>query len=327
VNEGKHRFDRARAPGDGPAAPAGSCFRSPRAAFTLLEVLVVIAILGVLVALLLPAIQKARAAALRAACAKNLQQIGLALHHYHNDRDTLPAGLQDDMSAPCPLVSWLALILPYVEQEALWEQTQAAFLADPYLTSNELHPGISVVVPVYTCPSSPIPVLIQTQDGTTIALTGYRGVAGTNMVAGDGVLYSGSRVRLTEIADGTSNTLMVGESGPWPDPVTPQGSWYAGTGFVSKGRLLGAPEVVLGVREINLELGKGGPLTACSQSPDSFRPGSPGDPCDLFHYWSSHPTGANFLLADGSVRFIGYSADSVLPALATRSGGESVAVP
>src|SRR5579864_1613152 len=97
-----------------------------RSAFTLTELLVVIAIIGVLVALLLPAVQQVRAAAARTQCQNNLKQIGLAAHQYHDVRHVLPAGMifQDKKAL---FSSWLAQLLPYIEQDNLWASTRAAY--------------------------------------------------------------------------------------------------------------------------------------------------------------------------------------------------------
>lgn len=80
---------------------------------------------------------------------------------------------------------------------------------------------------------------------------------------------------------------------------------------------------ILGVREVGVEEW----ITGCPDGPYRFSSGSFQSPCDAFHFWSPHPGGANFLFADGAVRFLAYAADGILPALATRAGGEVVDVP
>ena len=129
----------------------------------------------------------------------------------------------------------------------------------------------------------------------------------------------GSRTRFSDIGDGASNTLAVGERPPSPDFWL--GWWYAGAG--EKGT--GAGDVVLGVRERHVDTG---PYTAhCPGGPYRFRAGAVTEMCDAFHYWSLHQGGANFLFCDGSVRFLSYPADSVFPALASRAGGDVADVP
>jgi len=89
--------------------------------------------------------------------------------------------------------------------------------------------------------------------------------------------------------------------------------------------LTGSAEIILGVREVNLQpIVSGSP---CGPGDYPFMPSNFNDPCGMFHFWSSHPGGANFALADGSVHFLSYSANNVMPALATRAGGEAVSLP
>lgn len=126
-------------------------------------------------------------------------------------------------------------------------------------------------------------------------------------------------MRFTDITDGTSNTLLVGERPPSKDLW--YGWWYAGFGAGGNG----TADMVLGVRE-NIPPGDAF-IPDCGGLPARFAPGRIDNMCDAFHYWSLHSGGANFLFADGSVRFLAYSADAVLPALATRAGGEVVEVP
>src|SRR5262249_53492282 len=149
----------------------------------------------------------------------------------------------------------------------------------------------------------------------SVALTSYLGVSGTNLHARDGVLYVDVRLRLTDIKDGLGKTVLVGERPPAGDFA--YGWWYAGPGQ----HLTGSADVVLGAKEFNV-VGLGD----CPVGPYAFGTGALDNPCDVFHFWSLHPGGGNFVFADASVRFLRYSAAAVLPALATRDGREAVAL-
>jgi prepilin-type processing-associated H-X9-DG protein len=156
-----------------------------------------------------------------------------------------------------------------------------------------------------------------THQGHYVALTSYLGCSGINYTKLDGVLFRGSRIRLTDVMDGTANTLLAGERPPSADFW--YGWWYAASGFFGTA----TADLVLGVREISND----GDYTRGCTPPYPFAPGRFDQQCDLFHYWSPHIGGAHFVLCDGSVRFLSYSADAILPALATRSGGEPVELP
>jgi prepilin-type N-terminal cleavage/methylation domain-containing protein/prepilin-type processing-associated H-X9-DG protein len=292
----------------------------PRSAFTLLETLVVIAVIAVLIGLVLPAVQKVRAAASRIQCANNLKQIGLALHSYHDVQLTLPPGVASDRpSEPWPYMTWLARLLPYLEQQSLWQATMTAYEQERFPFLNPPHVGFGTPIPVFACPADPRALeLDYTHRGRRPALTSYVGVLGIAYDGSEGVLFRDSHVRLTDILDGTSMTLVVGERPPSTDRW--YGWWYAGLGQAGTG----SGDMLLGVRERN----ERGPYASrCPPGPYSFRPGQVDEQCDVFHYWSLHPGGAHFLFADGSVLFLAYSADSILPALATRAGGEAVTFP
>jgi prepilin-type N-terminal cleavage/methylation domain-containing protein/prepilin-type processing-associated H-X9-DG protein len=294
--------------------------RPVRPGYTLVEVLAAVAIIGVLIGLLLPAVQKVRAAASRLRCQNNLKQLGLALHAYHASAESLPPGLSVAADGGrYPYLGWPARVLPHIEQDSLWQQAEAAFATDPSPASFYGHPPheriLGTVVRLLNCPADPRlpgPVVVA---GHPIAFTSYLGVEGVDQDRRDGLLWLDSRVRLTDVQDGTSNTLLLGERPPSADFRF--GWWYRGWGQ----RKDGSCEMVLGVRESNAS------RPSCPFEPSRFQQGRFDDPCGMFHFWSPHPGGANFLLADGSVRFLRYEADPILPALATRAGGEPVGLP
>ena len=177
-----------------------------------------------------------------------------------------------------------------------------------------------------------------------MAGTNYLGVTGTNAEARDGLFTSDRRRRLADVRDGASNTLLVGERGfrtgalEVIDTGADIDNLRFGNWFSAIGQRNGSVGIVLGVREINYNSGGKRQLPwerDCPVGPYHFGPpnrtrdatGAINETCDLFQYWSYHDGGANFLYADGSVHFLAYAADSIMPALATQSGGEEVTTP
>ena len=294
-----------------------------RLAFTSLELLVVIAIISILMGLLLSAVQNVRNAAARVDCQNRIKQLALALHNYHDSRQAFPPGHRSPTYPDhMPYSGWSLSVLPYLEQPALAAQAEAAYLANPNPFKPQ-YPGLSIVVPAFICPTDPRIFTAQISQRThnLVAFTSYLGVAGLDAVATrDGVLYQDSGTRFADVTDGTSNTLLLGERPPSADFQF--GWWYAGVGQ----KLTGSADIVLGVREPNvLPIVSG---STCGPGRYPFGPASGfSDPCGMFHFWSPHPGGANFALVDGSVRFLAYSANPLMPALASRAGGETVSVP
>jgi prepilin-type processing-associated H-X9-DG protein len=205
-------------------------------------------------------------------------------------------------------------------EDAVWRDIEAAFRQDRDFLHVPPHTHGATVIKYFTCPAYPRVQEAHTfqSDNMRRAFTSYLGVNGTRADYSDGVLFLDSRVRLSAINDGTSNTLAVGERPPSGDFVF--GWWYAGWGQHQDGEA----DLVLGAKTRNTSVWG----ETCGQTgPFEYKAGQFTDPCASFQYWSPHPGGAHFLLADGSVRFLTYSAGGLLPALATRSGGEAAGLP
>ena len=294
-----------------------------RLAFTLLEFLVAFGILSLLIGLLLAALQNSRVAAARLDCQNRVHQLALALHHYHDSSARFPPGHRSDLqSEHMPYSGWTISSLPFLEQSSLAQEAAAAYVASQNPFVNPPHTGLDTVVRAFTCPSDPRVSSAQVAriTGIHVAFTSYLGVAGWDAVeTRNGIFFQDSSIRIADIADGTSNTLLLGER---PPSLNYQfGWWYAGIGQ----RYTGSADLVLGVREPNVLSAASG--VPCSPGQYSFYPSSFIEPCGMFHFWSPHPGGANFAFADGSVHFLQYSANSIMPALASRAGGEAVSSP
>jgi prepilin-type N-terminal cleavage/methylation domain-containing protein/prepilin-type processing-associated H-X9-DG protein len=308
-----------------------------RSAFTLIELLVVMAILAVLIAMLMSGVQRVRAAAARISCANNLRNITFAVYNYEASFQVFPQGtasstLPDRTQEPYPGLSWLGAILPCMDdpdKAQLMDQgySNPATKWDPY---DPPHPGDQVFKP-YCCPADRRTLQVQFAQGHKIALTSYLGVSGTNVHTHDGIFYSRSTTTSVSVsnADGLSNTLLIGERPPSTDLI--YGWWYAGAGQYD-GDLSnpdfnsGSLDVLLGAAEMNLHQPSDPTGSTCPDGPFKYGPGRLDQICDQFHFWSLHGGGGNFAFADGAVRFIPYSAAPILPALATRNGGEKVAL-
>jgi prepilin-type processing-associated H-X9-DG protein len=274
---------------------------------SLLELIVCLGILAGLVGLVLSAVQRVRSTAAQSTCQDRLRQLALAAHNYQTVHGSFPPG--STTAKPYPYMSWCARLLPYLEQTALWERTEAAYQEEPNFLKPLHRPLLRTSLSVFLCPTDP------RTDPKGPGLTSYQGNAGTNYLTHDGALYTNSSIRLSEVTDGSSNTLLLGERPASADREF--GWWYAGWGQSKDGSL----DATLGVNELNA--GYRGGNRQCPPGPYAFAPGSMTNQCDVFHYWSLHPSaGANFGLCDGSVRLIRYSASDVMPALATRAAGD-----
>ncbi len=285
-----------------------------RSGFTLVELLVVIAIIGILIALLLPAVQAAREAARRSQCSNNLKQLGLALHNYHDTFKTLPPGWANaaGQGNNYALWGWGAMVFKFVEQGALQDQLQVGrmHLPDDVSTAAMLT-VMQQPLSAYRCPSDVAPA---TNPGRTfphngnneLAVSSYvgnhrsRGSArGDHQVRG-GLFFEDDGKKFRDIIDGTSNTIMLGERRwQFKDTVGAVGIARAAVIFGINRRNNGntgrACVVADGGPRINYNFDQ-----TTSWAPARARRG----------YSSMHPGGAQFALADGSVRFITETIDA-----------------
>ncbi|MBA4189136.1 MAG: hypothetical protein C0467_14150 [Planctomycetaceae bacterium] len=289
--------------------------RLDRRAFTLIELLVVIAIIALLMGLTLPAVQKIREGASRTQCMNNMRQMGTALQSHQHTYGGLPAGVVTTGTWDW-YWSWMGKLLPFVEQQSVSDKAKVhATTVSNYPWTN---PAVGVPMKVFTCPQDPRGVLVTTNYPGLgpVGLTMYLGNCGTTGTSYDGVLFTNSNLKMADITDGTSNTIIVGERPPSSDLAF--GWWFAGSGWDGQG----SADVVLGSRDTGGAAYFGAPPTNVG-----LRQGNVTVQADAAHWWSNHPNGSVFLIADGSTKFLRYEADAILPALQTRAGNETVSVP
>jgi prepilin-type N-terminal cleavage/methylation domain-containing protein/prepilin-type processing-associated H-X9-DG protein len=188
-------------------------------AFTLVELLVVIAIIGVLVGLLLPAVQQAREAARRTSCVNNLKQLALACHSYKDVNEVLPPGWAkpaDTSGFPNGnFWGWGAFVLPFVEENALYDRIDFDL---QWVRTGNANAGISLTpVSAFLCPSDTMgPLNTKENNNAKSNYLGSFGNKGLNSShyttsADRGVFTRNSQLRFRNITDGTSKTLLLGE--------------------------------------------------------------------------------------------------------------------
>jgi prepilin-type N-terminal cleavage/methylation domain-containing protein/prepilin-type processing-associated H-X9-DG protein len=277
--------------------------RPGRGAFTLIELLVVIAIIAILIGLLLPAVQKVREAAARMKCSNNLKQLALAAHNYHDSNGNFPSS---DPQAPGILSftftynpDLFVKLMAYFEQDNLYRAYTA--------TARPSADVKRALVPIMLCPSDATqPTYVY--FGTEYAISSYGGNAGTGPTASfnsiNGMFFGQSKVRITDVTDGTSNTFLFGERyhkdrGGYA--IEPWGRWI----YPSDRR--------------DVLMTTGAPLNYDTADPPNSTTQR------LAAFGSGHSGGANFAFVDGSVHFVSRSIDlTTYQSLSTRNGGEVI---
>lgn len=331
-----------------------------RQGFTLVELLVVIAIIAVLVALLLPAVQQAREAARRSSCINNMKQLSVAMHNYHDQWGAFPIGALHSQTPGLASnldrgSSFFVALLPFIEQTGLYNElsdSAVGGVGNTDIASNvngQVFDGQRVAV--MSCPSSPLPQmtdpLTTTPEG--VMMPTYAGISGAatmgggpnsdaeptynGIMAGSGILVPNRSVKISDVSDGTTNTMMLGEQSSFARDAAgnqidlrssnSHGAWVGSTGsgtpgdgvwFCTPFQSWNITTVRYPVNFLDATAAQAGGATGVGPEDGANRP-----------VQSVHAGGANIALADGSVRFLGESVDYTLfTNLANRNDGNEI---
>jgi len=301
--------------------------KTRRSAFTLIELLVVIAIIAILIGLLLPAVQKVRAAAARMSCSNNLKQLGLACHSYADNFGGLPSALisptgtfQNEPNNTTGFgPNWLIMLLPYFEQDALYNQNSASITSwSTNAPGNDNWRGMrGNTIKALVCPSEASSVPYSGAGGgwargnyaANQGPTGNASLDGgstspLNSWAGRGPFWITTRAQhkcmsIQGIPDGSSNTIMIGEVKSGAVDTDARGVWALGhIGSSSIGQY-GHGDAQL-INSINSNADD---VRGCTNSPPGLGccGGCASNQATLRSY---HTNGANTCFGDGSVRFL-----------------------
>ncbi len=299
--------------------------RCPRQhhAFTLVEILVVIAIIGILIALLLPAVQSARNAARRMSCGNNVRQLAIALLNHESAIRRFPPGSRLRTVDKRVGWSWRVKVLSYIEQTQLYEQIDP----QPDGSVSSFSPFRSMRLSAFVCPSAPI----QEEGPTVRQYSHYASISGAgkgghrmileNTSCGDsdtdGIMYPNSRTRMKHIRDGTTKTLLIGERTyvfrDWISGATKDGGTQPTMICSGSSKNIRYP--------INADTDQFGNYVGDFAAPQETRKILLND----LYFGSDHQGGAQFGYADGSVHFLSDTIDfTVYQDMATKAGGEII---
>lgn len=319
-----------------------------RTGFTLVELLVVIAIIGILVSLLLPAVQMAREAARRTQCLNHQKQIALGLHNFHDTYGTFPPILTTGHDGPTYSTqhNWITNTLPYIEQLPTWNQVSFPRLPidDPYYTTSNVDnsalgnavdqnnlPASRLWVSLFICPSDPVGNVRQPESLGGRAPTNYVGNQGSDpsFTSGDGIFYRNSNIRFGDIADGSSQTFLIGETLRGDYNLGTLRDNYVGIRNVSDARNIATCQTLMPNFSDRGGAWIGGQAlnsTFVTSRPPNNRLidcWGPSFGFTSFSVRSFHPGGVNMALGDGSVRFVSSNVNAVVfMTMGSRAGGE-----
>jgi prepilin-type N-terminal cleavage/methylation domain-containing protein/prepilin-type processing-associated H-X9-DG protein len=324
-----------------------------RVAFTLVELLVVIAIIGLLVGLLLPAVQAARESGRRTSCINNLRQLGLAAQNFHSARGAFPVGSEAQAYPGHPTHPWtfyrwsaLAHLTPYLEESNAYNalNLDVPMYDVTYVVGNENQKGVALVVPLFLCPSDTGMVVSPGYGPSNYAACAGSGAGGGTPLKTDGIFYVNSHTKMNQVEDGTSHTVLFSESVLGNVRLSPlqKDYWYDYKFLLLPGTPL-TDALCNSTTQWNNSDPRGFSWTngefRTTLYNHYFTPNQPVNDCigsQLFgsadfkftpYGWraarSRHVGGVNVLLADGSVQFIVDQIDrTAWIALSTRKGGE-----